>query len=181
VLSLKGWFLPRHLKRHYPLIIAHTGSCARPKPPRGLRFPYTAALCPPQADHQYLLGDGPSRCYLRESFPRCLDSYPGGTLWCACPFLSIELSAFPRTKEGQLLQCPVQRLQYGRFTRLQFRRRRIRAPGLITTQVAPTAVPQSKDWAAVTLTSEHPRFGTSPCPGYTIRLLRELRINFLGN
>ena len=39
---------------------------------------------------QPLLGDGPSRRYLRKSFPRCLDPYPGGTLWCVRPFLPIE-------------------------------------------------------------------------------------------
>ena len=39
---------------------------------------------------QPLLEDGPSRRYLRKSFPRCLDPYPGGTLWCIRPFLPIE-------------------------------------------------------------------------------------------
>jgi hypothetical protein len=38
---------------------------------------------------QPLLEDGPSRRYLRKSFPRCLDPYPGGTLWCIRPFLPI--------------------------------------------------------------------------------------------
>jgi hypothetical protein len=39
---------------------------------------------------QPLLGDGPSQRYLRKSFPRCLDPYPGGTLWCVRPFLPIQ-------------------------------------------------------------------------------------------
>ena len=30
---------------------------------------------------------GPSQRYLRESFPRCLDPYPGGSHWCTYPFL----------------------------------------------------------------------------------------------
>jgi hypothetical protein len=77
----------RHLERHYPSLIAHTGSCARPTPSHSLRpRPRSwvlAGCCQP------LLGIGPSRRYLRKSFPRCLDPYPGGTLWCTCPFLPI--------------------------------------------------------------------------------------------
>ena len=52
----------RHLERSYPLIIAHTGSCARPKPSCCLQsslFQQVFAGC-----CQPLLGDGPSRHYL---------------------------------------------------------------------------------------------------------------------
>ena len=57
---------------------AHTGSCARPKSSCRLRFslvPQVFAGC-----CQSLLEDGPSRRYLCESFPTCLDPYPG------CPY-----------------------------------------------------------------------------------------------
>ena len=44
VLPFKEWF-SHHLERHYPLIVALMGSCARPKPSRCPRSPYTAGLC----------------------------------------------------------------------------------------------------------------------------------------
>jgi hypothetical protein len=51
-----------HVRRHYPSFIAHTGSCARPKP---------SCFLQPQLGQQVfagcrrpLLGDGPSRRYL---------------------------------------------------------------------------------------------------------------------
>ncbi len=40
---------------------------------------------------QSLLGDGPSRRYLCESFPGCLDMYRGGLVRCFCPFLPSRL------------------------------------------------------------------------------------------
>jgi hypothetical protein len=43
-----------------------------------------------------LLHDGPSRRYLCASFAGCLDLYPGGLLWCSCPFLPTITSAFPK-------------------------------------------------------------------------------------
>jgi hypothetical protein len=52
-----------HIRKHYPSFIAHTGSWARPKPSRWLRlslFQRVFAGC-----CRSLLGDGPSRRYLR--------------------------------------------------------------------------------------------------------------------
>jgi hypothetical protein len=84
---LSGGGLSGHLERYYPSLIAHTGSCARPTPSHSLRpWPRSwvlAGCCQP------LLEDGLSRRYLRKSFPRCLDPYPDGTLWCIRPFLPI--------------------------------------------------------------------------------------------
>jgi len=71
--------------RRYPGCIAHTGSCAGPKSSPSLGFTLVpgifAGCCAP------LLELGPSQRYLRESFPRCLDPYPGGSHWCTYPFL----------------------------------------------------------------------------------------------
>jgi len=53
-----------YLNRHYPIIIAHTGSWARPKPSLCLQINSVEGLCPPQADCKSLLGDGLSRHYL---------------------------------------------------------------------------------------------------------------------
>jgi hypothetical protein len=61
----------------YPSFIAPTSSCARPNSSPWLRlalFHGVFAGC-----RQSLLQDGPSRRYLRNSFPRCLDPYPGAS------------------------------------------------------------------------------------------------------
>ena len=64
-----------HVGERYPSFIASTSSCADPKPSRCLRHrlgqQVFAGCC------QSLLEVGPSQCYLRKSFPRCLDPYPG--------------------------------------------------------------------------------------------------------
>ena len=61
----------------YPSFIAHTSSCVRPNSSQCLRVTLVhwvfAGCC------QSLLQDGPSRRYLRKSFPRCLDPYPGAS------------------------------------------------------------------------------------------------------
>ncbi len=91
---------------------------------------------------QSLLGVGPSRPYLCESFPGCLDPYPGGFLRCSCPFLPIETSAFPPLGQGQLFpQHPTQRLQCGALSRGCSHSFMFRPPGLLATQVAPTDPP----------------------------------------
>jgi len=85
---------------HYPTIIAHTGSCARPRS--------SPALCQWLVSGVFagccesLLENGPSRRYLCESFPGCLDPYPGGFLRCTYPFLPIGTSAFPPLGQGRL-------------------------------------------------------------------------------
>ena len=89
-----------YLGRHYPAIIAHTGSCARPRSSPALRqwlvTGVFAGCC------ESLLENGPSRRYLCESFPGCLDPYPGGFLRCTYPFLPIGTSAFPPLGQDRL-------------------------------------------------------------------------------
>jgi hypothetical protein len=63
------------VRGRYPSFIAHTNSCARPKPSRRLRLSLLRLVF--AGCHQSLPGGGPSRRYLRESFPACLDLYPG--------------------------------------------------------------------------------------------------------
>jgi hypothetical protein len=64
-----------HVSGHYSAFIATTNSCASPKPSGCLQSPLGqpvfAGCCQPR------LGVGPSRRYLCESFPACLDPYPG--------------------------------------------------------------------------------------------------------
>ena len=65
----------RLVSRHYPTFIAHTNSCANPKPSSCLSFTLEHKVF--AGCGQPLLGVGPSRRYLRESFSACLDPYPG--------------------------------------------------------------------------------------------------------
>ena len=70
------------LSRHYSAVFAHTDSRVGPRPSSCLEFNLVhqvfAGCCQP------LLGIAPSRRYLRESFPTCLDPYPG----CPCGALT---------------------------------------------------------------------------------------------
>lgn len=52
------------LEGHYPLVFAHTGSCARPSRSPRLRSPVVRLVF--AGCHQSLLRDGPSRHYLRD-------------------------------------------------------------------------------------------------------------------
>ena len=61
----------------YPSFIAPTSSCARPKSSPWLRLSLVHGVF--AGCRQSLLQDGPSRRYLRNSFPRCLDPYPGAS------------------------------------------------------------------------------------------------------
>ena len=81
----------------YPSFIAPTSSCARPNSSPWLRLSlvhWVFAGC-----HQSLLQDGPSRRYLRESFPGCLSPYPGGIRGARARFFPriIGLPRGPRT------------------------------------------------------------------------------------
>ena len=73
-LSRQGVLHP--VSRRDSAFIAPTGSCANPKP--SPRLGITLAHGVFTGCYQPLLGVGPSRHYLCESFPTCLDPYPGG-------------------------------------------------------------------------------------------------------
>ena len=101
--------------------------------------------------HQSLLDIGPSRCYLRKSFRRCLDPYPGGFPWCSLPFLPMESSAFSNLSVDRLSHFrPAKRLLTGPCSRGCSHSVMFRPPRLLVTLVAPTL----SSLAAVTSTSE---------------------------
>ena len=141
-------------------------SRARPKPSRRLQLSLLrrvfAGCC------QSLLGDGPSRRYLRKSISGCLDPYPGGFLWCIYPLLPIETSAYSVRDGSAFPQYPVQRLRYGLSFRSCSHSFMFRPPDLFTTQAAPTAV-TSRLGSRGFLHPSISRFVTSPCPGYASR------------
>jgi len=142
-----------HLERHYPLIIALTGSCARPKPSRCFRSPYAAGLCrlsPVPA------GSWPFPTLSPQVFPQVPGPLPRWDPMVHMPVSSHRTSAFPKLQEGRLphlirTATSVRDCLRGCSHSVMFR-----PPGLLTTQVAPTAVPHQRNWAAVTFTSEHP-------------------------
>ena len=113
VLPFKEW--PHHLERHYPLIIAHTGSCARAKPSRCLRSPCTAGLCRLSA---VPAGRWPFPRLSPPVFPQMPGPLPRWDPMVHMPVLPTEHRPSPYNKRVGSHTQPVQRLQYGTFTRL---------------------------------------------------------------
>ena len=77
--------LEGRLEGRYPLVVAHTGSCARPSPSPRLRYARCArGLCrfsPVPA------GRWPFPTLSLRPLCRCSDPYPAALLGCTCPFL----------------------------------------------------------------------------------------------
>ena len=90
----------RDLDGRYPIVHAPTGSCARPHPSSFLWWSLGpevyAGCCEP------LLRYGPSWRYLRDSFPSCLDLYPGGSSGASTRFFP-EDSGLRRVGTGSAL------------------------------------------------------------------------------
>ena len=73
-----------HLEGRYPFVIAHTDSCAGPKPSHRFQFPLPMGLCrllPIPA------GRWTFPTLSLDSLCRCLDPYPAMSSWCTRPFL----------------------------------------------------------------------------------------------
>ena len=89
-----------------------------------------------------LLATGSSRLYLRKSFPRCLSLDPAGVAGCVCLFLPLHHRPSPSPAYGSASpNRPAKRLHAAGVARsslfLTFR-----PPGLLATQVSPTATPK---------------------------------------
>ncbi len=127
-----------HVGRRYPAFLALTGSCVNPKPSPCLGITLThlvfAGCCQP------LLGEGPSRRYLRESFSTCLDPYPGCSHGALTRFFPRD-NGLPGVENRSALgnthtlATSVWTLFRGCSHSLMFR-----PVDLLATQVAPTAV-----------------------------------------
>ena len=120
--------------------------------------------------YQSLLGGGPSRRYLCESFSACLDPYPGGSRGALAHFFPRD-NGLPNVRNRSALNntrtaTSVRTLFRGCSHSLMFR-----PADLLATQVAPTAVPfgTRQPWL---LRPRLSRFVTSPSSGYTHRPLR---------
>jgi len=101
------------IRERYPSFIAHTDSCARPKPSHCLDFTLGqwvyAGCC------KSLLGVGPSQRYLRESFPRCLHPYPGSPPGAYTRFFPGDIGLRHVGTDSAHHKISIQRLPYGRF------------------------------------------------------------------
>jgi hypothetical protein len=86
-----------HVGGRYPSFIAHTGSCARPKPSRRLRFNYYDGPLSRRAG----LGDGPSRYYLCNPCVGAWTPTPVAPM-VHIPISSHRTSAFPDSAAGRL-------------------------------------------------------------------------------
>ena len=138
-----------HVSRHYPAFIATTSSCANPKPSHRLGFTLGqrvfAGRCQPR------LGIGPSRCSLCESFPTCLDPYPGGSRGALTRSFPQDIGlpdVRTRSAPGNIhTATSVWACFRGCSHSLMFR-----PAGSLATPIAPTAM--LIHWAAVASTSE---------------------------
>lgn len=122
--------LPR-LCRSYGLM-RRTEILPRPRVP-----PCAASLC--RWLRALLLAVGPSRRYLRESFSRCLDPYPGAPHGASTRFFPWDIG-LPHFLSGSAChKSPAQRRRCGGCSRGCSHSLMFRPPGLLATQVVPTA------------------------------------------
>jgi hypothetical protein len=123
--------------RHYPAFFAHTSSCAGPKPSSclGVNLVHQVfAGC-----RQPLLGIAPSRRYLCESFPTCLDPYPGGSCGALTRFFPQDNGLRNGSTSSAPYKLPTQQFQCGTSLRGCSHSLMFRPVGLLATQIAPTA------------------------------------------
>ncbi len=127
----------RHVRGHYPSFIAFTDSCASPNPSSRLGFTLVRQVF--AGCRQPLLGVGPSRRYLCESFPTCLDPYSGCSCGACTRFFPQDIG-LPYVR----IRSALGNIRTATSVRALFRScshsLMFRPAGLLATQVAPTAV-----------------------------------------
>jgi hypothetical protein len=121
----------------YPGFVAPMGSCAGPKSSLGLGFPLVPRIF--AGCGALLLEVGPSRRYLRESFLGCLDPYPGAPHGASTRFFPWDIG-LPHFLTGSACRkLSAQRRRCGDCSRGCSHSLMFRPPGLLATQVVPTA------------------------------------------
>ena len=104
VLPCTGGSVSRHLERHYPFLIAHTGSCAGPTPSHSLRpWPRSVGPCrllPAPA------GNRPFPTLSPQVFPQVPGPLPRWDPMVHSPVSSHRTSAFPWFLKGRLPHKP---------------------------------------------------------------------------
>jgi len=165
---LSGGGVVHHLRGHYPSFIAPTGSCARPNPSLRLqpwpRRRVLAGCCQP------LLGDGPSRRYLRNP---CVGAWTH-TPWCPpgaiARFFPRDDGFIPAVTSSAHQLIPAIRFQQGSAFRGCSHSFTFRLPRSLGPQVVPTA-------AHVVLGGRAP-YATHTPVGYLPRVVVSLRVRY---
>jgi hypothetical protein len=99
--------------------------------------PCTLSLC--RLLRSLLLEVGPSRRYLRESLPRCLDPYPGAPHGASTRLFPWDIGLPPVLSGSACRKSPALRRLCGGCSRGCSHSPIFRPPGLLATQVVPTA------------------------------------------
>ena len=121
-----------------------------------------------------LLAGGPSRRYLRKSFPRCLVPYPGASPGAPARYFPGDLGLRQLGNGSATRTYSVRRLLYGGPSRGCRHSLMFRPLGLLATQVAPTAGPHRDSGQPWLLRPSIARFVPLPCLGYARRLNRAI-------
>src|SRR5262245_34384627 len=121
-----------------------------------------------------LLARGPSRRYLRKSFPRCLVPSPGASPGAPARYFPGDLGLRQLGSGSATRTHAVRRLLYGGPSRGCRHSLMFRPLGLLATQVAPTAGPHRDSGQPWLLRPSIARFVTLPCLGYASRLNRAI-------
>jgi hypothetical protein len=116
-----------------------------------------------------LLAGGPSRRYLRKSFPRCLVPYPGASPGAPTRYFPGDIGLYQLGNGSATRTHAVRRLLYGGPSRGCRHSLMFRPLGLLATQVAPTAGPHRDSGQPWLLHPSIARFVTLPCLGYASR------------
>jgi hypothetical protein len=116
-----------------------------------------------------LLAGGPSRRYLRKSFPRCLVPYPGASPGAPTRYFPGDIGLYQLGNGSATRTLAVRRLLYGGPSRGCRHSLMFRPLGLLATQVAPTAGPHRDSGQPWLLRPSISRLVTLPCLGYASR------------
>ena len=126
------------IRERYLSFIAHTGSCARPKPSCRLGLNLVRQVFVDCC--KSLLGSWPFPTLSLQSLRRRLDPYPAVSLWCACSLLPRgQRPHIQRHTFGTLKITPTMQLQQGKYSRGCSHSLMFRLPRSLAPQVAPTA------------------------------------------
>jgi hypothetical protein len=106
----RGGFEGR-LEGRYPLVVAHTGSCARPPPSPRLRSPVVRGVF--AGSRQSLLGDGPSRHYLCDPCAGARTHTPPRSSAARVRFLTEDAGLTPRETGSARGSIPTWQLPWG--------------------------------------------------------------------
>ena len=121
-----------------------------------------------------LLARGPSRRYLRTSFPRCLVPSPGASPGAPARYFPGHRGLRQLGSGSATRPHAVRRLLYGGPSRGCRHALMFRPLGLLATQVAPTAGPHRDAGQPWLLRPSIARFVPLPCLGYASRLHRAI-------